>query len=296
MEKQKIKCSSKKHSEIDAISYCQICKTYFCNKCQSLHSELFEIHQIFNLDKNNINDIFTGYCKVENHYDKLDFFCKTHNQLCCAACLCKLEEKGNGQHKDCNVCTIENIKNEKKNELKKNINYLEDLSNKFTQSINDLKILFEKINENKETLKLRIQKIFTKIRNILNDREDELLLEVDNQFNSVYFKEDIIRESEKLPNKIKTSLEKGKIIDNNWNENKLNSLINDCINIENNIKEINKINEIFSKCNSNQNIVINFSPEKDNEINEILEKIKIILKIFNDNKNIIEKNNFLSFK
>ena len=36
------------------------------------------------------------------------------------------------------------------------------------------------------------------------------------------------------------SLEKGKNIENEWNdENKLNSLINDCITIENNIKEIN---------------------------------------------------------
>ena len=33
-----------------------------------------------------------------------------------------------------------------------------------------LKILFEKINENKENLKQDVQKIFTKIRNAINDR------------------------------------------------------------------------------------------------------------------------------
>ena len=64
---------------------------------------------------------------------------------------------------------------------------MEDLSNKIQQSINDLKIFFDKINENKENLKLKIQKIFTNIRNILNEREDEILLEVDNQFNAISF-------------------------------------------------------------------------------------------------------------
>ena len=46
-----------------------------------------------------------------------------------------------------------------------------------------------------------------------------------------YFKEDLINKSEKLPNKIKKSIEKGKIIDKEWNENNLSLLINDCINI-----------------------------------------------------------------
>ena len=52
---------------------------------------------------------------------------------------------------------------------------------------------------------------------------DELLLDIDNKFNDKYINEEIIKESEKLPNKIKISLEKGKIIDKEWNNNnKLN--------------------------------------------------------------------------
>ena len=82
---------------------------------------------------------------------------------------------------------------------------------------------------------MKIQKIFTKLRNIINDREDELLLEVDKKFKELYYNDDIIKQIGKLPNKIKVSLEKGKIINNNWNNNKLNSLIDDCLNIENNI-------------------------------------------------------------
>ena len=108
--------------------------------------------------------------------------------------------------------------------------------------INKLKLIFEDINKNKEELKLQIQKTFTTIRNELNNREDELLLEVDKKFESLFFKEDIIKESEKLPNKIKISLEKSKLIDK-YNDNELSFLINECLNIEANIQEINSIHK-----------------------------------------------------
>ena len=53
-----------------------------------------------------------------------------------------------------------------------------------------------------------------------------------------------------LPNKIKISLDKGKQIDSFWSDDKkLISLINDCLNIENNIKDINLINESIGKIN-----------------------------------------------
>ena len=167
-----------------------------------------------------------------------------------------------------------------KNTEKENIKCLEDLSNKLQQSINDLKILFDNINENKEALKLNIQKIFTNIRNILNEREDEILLEVDNQFNNLYFNEDLIKECEKLPNKVKISLEKGKTLDKDWNDNELNCIINDCIEIENNIKDINIINQNIQKCNSNKNKEIKFN---ENGINNILNIIKNFGKISYNN-------------
>ena len=50
--------------------------------------------------------------------------------------------------------------------------------------------------------------------NIINDREDGLLIEIDNQFDNIYFKESIIKNSEKLPNKITKSLEIGQKIIN----------------------------------------------------------------------------------
>ena len=136
MEIQKKKCSSKEHEEIDANSYCGECKIYICNKCEILHSKLFQNHKTFILDKN-FEEIFTGFCNEKNHYDKLEFFCKTHNQICCAACLCKIKKNEIGKHKDCDVCFIEDIKDEKKNKLKENIQYLEELFNTLQESINN---------------------------------------------------------------------------------------------------------------------------------------------------------------
>ena len=70
--------------------------------------------------------------------------------------------------------------------------YLEDLSKTIKDSIIELKNIFEKMNENKEEVKLSIQKIFTSIRNKINDREDQLLLEVEKKFDNLYFSEDLI--------------------------------------------------------------------------------------------------------
>ena len=88
-------------------------KKYLCNKCLNFHSELHEEHNIINLDKD-LNDIFDDMCKSEGHCNKLEFFCKNHNSLCCLACICRIKIKGYGQHSDCNYCYINDIQNKKK--------------------------------------------------------------------------------------------------------------------------------------------------------------------------------------
>ena len=104
---------------------------------------------------------------------------------------------------------------------------MEKLSTLLEESINNLKNIFEKIKENKEEMKLKIQKIFTQLRNILNEREDQLLLEVDKKYDNMFFEEEFIKQNEKLPNKIKLSLEKSNIEERDWEDKKkLNALIN----------------------------------------------------------------------
>ena len=268
------KCSNKKHSEINAVIYCMECKRYFCNKCKNSHVDLFEDHHFCNVDQN-VNEIFTGYCNENNHNLELEYYCRSHNKLCCAACVTKIAGEGKGQHSNCEISLLKDIKDEKKNKLNENINTLKNLYYNLDESINNLKQLFIKINKSKEELKLNIQNIFTKIRNVINEREEKLLNEVEEKYNKYFVNEDIINKSEKLPKKIKSALEKGKNISSGNNDNlKLNVLINGCINVENSVKEINNIYNTIYRCNSNKDIKIKFSQD-NNDINKFMEEIKI---------------------
>ena len=263
----KNKCSLDEHKEIDSKSICIKCNIYMCNKCESLHSKLFPNHKTFNSEKN-INEIYTGLCKERQHMLKLQFFCKTHNQLCCVACIAKIQEDNIGTHKDCTICTLKEIKEEKKN------NYLKELSGALNKSIEDLKNIFEKINKSKEELKTQIQNVFTKIRNELNNKEDKLLTEVDEKFDNLYCNENIVKNSEKLPEKIKDLLKKAENANKEYDDNKIDSFINLCINIENSIKNIKEINDNIIKCKNFKSKLIKFIPDTDKEINSIIEYIK----------------------
>ena len=161
--------------------------------------------------------------------------------------------------------------------MKENILKLENLSKNFQESINELKKQIELLNHNKENLKINISKIFTKIRSNLNEREDELLKEIDKQSNELFIRENNIKEWEKLPEKINLSLEIGKKLNDQWNNNKLNYIINNCLNIENNIKYIDIINENKKKLDT-QKFELTFEP-KEREIDKFLETVKHFGKI-----------------
>ena len=182
MEIQKKKCSLKDHAQINAIIYCKKCEIYMCNKCEVHHSKLFENHQNFFKNKN-IDELNDEFCKEENHnYYKLQYYWNIHKDLCCVACIAKIKGKNNGQHSECIVSDIDDIREEKKNAIENNIKILEEISSKFNESFNNIKIIYEEINEKKEQMKLKIQKIFTNIRNILNNREEDLLENVNKEF------------------------------------------------------------------------------------------------------------------
>jgi hypothetical protein len=274
MEEKK-KCSSKKHSDIDARYYCIECNVFICIKCFNFHSELCDNHHTYELNKN-VKEIFTGLCPEINHGKELDYFCSDHNQLCCVVCLSKVKDNGYGKHSDCKFCKIEEIKDEKKNKLAENIKNLEELSNTINNSIKELKEMIEKINKSKEEIKLKIAKVFAKIRNAINEREDEIISDIDKKYNNLGINEEIIRKSEKLPQKIKISLDNGKTLNDNWdnNEKKLNNKINDCINIENNIKNIIDIKKSVEN-NKLQEVDISFLDENDEEVNYFIKNIKI---------------------
>ena len=251
-------CSFPEHQAIKAITYCFICKIYMCNKCEIFHSKMFE----------------------------------THKQLCCAKCVIKIGNKKDAIHKDCNVCPIEEIKDEKINNLKENIKKLEELSKNLNNGIENLKKIFDNVIIKKEDIKLEIQKLFTKIRNELNGREEALLLEVDHLFEKNFIKDEIIKEGEKLPNKVKASLEKCRNI--NIEEVKLNSLINDCLNIEKDIKMIDNIKENINKYNEANILEVGFATDKKDEVNDLIDMIKNFGKIIKFNEGLSEMSTILN--
>jgi hypothetical protein len=269
METKKPKCSSDK--ELDAIVYCGECKIYMCSKCEQFHSKLLSAHQTMNLDKED-GEIFTGICKEPNHGNKLEFFCKNHNTLCCVSCTSKIGKKGLGLHKDCDVCFLEDIKEEKKEKFKSNTKYLEEISNTLKESIDNLIKTNEKIAKDREDIHLKIEKTFSKIRSKVNNREEEILAEVNGLFDKMYIDEKNLKKWDELPNAIKSSLEKGKKIESN--DDKLVIFIDECINIENNLKEINKINQIIKKNidKGYKEVQFNFDEE---QIDSLLGYIKI---------------------
>ena len=243
-----------------------------CNKCEKLHEELFENHNKIKIEEGkDINEVFTGICKEKNHNCELKYFCKTHKILCCAECITTIKDKENGNHKDCEVCLIENIEKETKIKLENNIKILEGLSINLNKTIEELKIIFEKINESKEKLKLEILKAFTKLRTVINEREDELLKEIDAKYNNSFNDEKTIRKAEKIPSGIKIALEKGKLINSEWKNNRLNSAIYECLNIENYINEINNINENINKFKSTKSELY-FKTKAEKEIINLIQQ------------------------
>ena len=291
MENHNIKCSTQNHANQNASKYCSECNINMCNKCLEAHLILFNNHHLLDLS-GDITKLFNGFCKEENHSNRLEYFCKTHNQLCCLSCIGKDENHESSKHKNCKICFIYDIKDNKKNNLDKSIKILEDLSNNINEIIDKSKGLIKKFNEDKEKLKYKIQLIITNLRNKINEREDEILSALDSEFNKLYPSEKEMKDFEKIPKKIENILSKKEDIDKKLNDSfLLNSYINDCLNIENEFKEINEKVDSLNKYNHNSKIKIYFFPE-EKDMNKIYDNIKSFGKIYQNETEV--KSFFLS--
>ena len=165
------KCFIENHE--NAVIFCNECKKLLCNKCQHIHSTKNKDHHIISLEE----DVFIDLCFEDDHYNNLEYYCKTHNKLCCKSCIQKNDNNKKGKHFDCDFCSIENIKEEMKEKLKNNLSYLK-LIEEDSEQLEEIKKKYEEILLEKDKMKIKIQKVFTKLRNALNNREDELLLKI----------------------------------------------------------------------------------------------------------------------
>ena len=284
---QQIKCSIIHHENQKPSNFCIECNIFMCHQCFKNHKKNFSNHHLLELTSN-ISEIFSYICKED--LNKLEYFCKTDNQLICSSC------KDN-KHKDCEICKVEEIKEEKNENLNKYFNELENISENIKEKVNLAKDFYEKMDLLKEELKSKIMKIITNVRNKLNEREDELISEVDNIFSNLCPEEKLILNYEQIPKKINNILNKRsslneKMIDSHL----LNFFISNCIIIENNYNEIKEIMEELDKYDINKEAKILFYPDKESEdLNKIYKDIKSFGKIYeeeNDETNIFITENF----
>ena len=112
----------------------------------------------------------------------------------------------------------------------------------------------------------------------MNEREDQLLLEVDKTYEQLYFSEEFINKCNKLPKNTLITLERVKQINQDWEEeNKLNLLIDSCLDIEININDINAVNETIEKTKAIKTNIY-FTPDTlENDV--FLKKVKNFGKI-----------------
>ena len=246
MEAINIKCTLENHSDKEAISYCNCCSLYMCKKCETHHSELFKNHNPISLKKNSSVQ-FYQICKEKHQSNQqLLYYCNTHKILCCPLCISKVKTKNDGKHADCEIYLLDEFKAQKEKEFIDKINILEKNIVIFSNILKEMENIYEKINEKKENIKINVMNIFTEIRNALNNREDELLKEIDKRFDDIYFNDNIIKENKKIENDIKIFLKQNKNIKSKFMD--INSFLNDmnilninCENIENKIKQLSPI-------------------------------------------------------
>lgn len=156
---------------------------------------------------------------------------------------------------------------------------LKNISSNFEEILKGLKNIIDNVNEEKDKIKLNIQKSFTKLRNALNKREDELLISIDNIYENINTKEIVSREGEKLLNKLRLLLKIGESPEYNElnNTKKLSSLINVYLILENTLKGINSIKEEINKFNNENKLEINFDQNID--IDKFIESFQDIGKL-----------------
>ena len=302
MESNNKKCSSEQHSDKEAVIYCKNCSIYMCKRCESHHSELFKYHNIVSLDKMN-SELFDNNCKEKNHSCPIKYFCKTHKTLCCALCISKIKTEYDGKHADCDIDLIDKIKEKIQNEFKDKINNLEKNNKTLSDILIEMENIIDKFKEQKEKIKLKIMKIFTEFRNALNNREDELLEEIDKRINEIYFTENLIKENREIEKQTKVYLNKNKILNMNdidiiqyFNESDI--LTKNQEKIENKIKELSTI---LDKGKNNK-MEIEFRPGSGN-VAKLLKNIRNFgdilinenngLKIYKCFDTIKEENNVL---
>ena len=198
----------------------------------------------------------------------IEYFCKDDNKLCCAACLCKIKDKGDGQHTECNACFIKDIKEEKMRILIDNINILKDIYNNLKKKYKEVKKINEKAKPKKEEIKQKIIDIFENFQKLLEKRKIELLNEVNNLYDKFFFSDDFINNYKNIISKIDDYYKKAKNVNEKWNKEEKKTMIQGLLDREEQRREKMKELGIKYEYKGFKEIVEEYKIEHLNEIKE----------------------------
>ena len=280
-----IKCSTQNNDNNIAYNYCNECDIYMCNNCLYSHLKLFKNHHLLDLIEDK-SHLLNDFCKEDKHLNGIEYYCETHNQLCCLSCIGKDKKIENPKHKNCKVYDLSDIIKDKKIKLEQNLKILGDLSKNIKEKIDSSKNIYIKLKDIKEDLKTKIRQTMENIRAKINQREDELFSTLETLHNKLCPTEKEMNDYENIPKQINEILEKSKDIyrkaDNAF---LLNSYIEDCINIENYSRDIQLMVDSMNKLiqNSEKKVIYSFQEAGINKINN---DIKSIGRIYQDEKEL----------
>ncbi|CAG2186788.1 unnamed protein product [Mytilus edulis] len=163
-----------------ADAFCPQCEDFLCGACQNYHkvAKLLNSHQTISIVEymklptfiKNVN------IKCADHENIFEFYCKTHDNLCCKQCLIT-------SHNDCNEITlIEDLLSmsalQKTSALDDIEQILKCLSTNIHTAIDDRKRNLYEIQQQKDNLLGKIKEKRREINNLLDQLEKSLLQEL----------------------------------------------------------------------------------------------------------------------
>ncbi|CAG2200835.1 unnamed protein product [Mytilus edulis] len=170
----------KRHLNKSAEEYCPQCEEALCRECRDHHklSKLLKSHQTITVDKYNKLPSFIKQISqnCEEHDCFLEFYCKSHDALCCKLCLIS-------GHKECKgTIFIEDflkpLTGHQSAALDNIEKVLQDLQSNICSAIKDRNRNLTELREQKRVIEEQIKEKRKEINNLLDNLEEELLQKV----------------------------------------------------------------------------------------------------------------------
>ncbi|CAC5400965.1 unnamed protein product [Mytilus coruscus] len=170
-------CQSR-HISKAAEGYCPLCEEALCTDCKDHHklSKATKTHQAISIDEYNKLPLFIREIKqyCDEHGDRFEFFCPTHNELCCKRCITTT-------HNECKESkVIEDFVEFSKSSaaINKYEQTLKDVDENIQNAIDDRKYNLEQFEKQKQAIKKQVKDKRIEINKHFDNLEATLMNEL----------------------------------------------------------------------------------------------------------------------